>query len=284
VENSFLFFFYMMVECCKNNFDAYNGDNREYNRKPRKGRKVVMNYFRKKENKNERNNDRSVILNANTPFHVKEAYKTLRTNIMFSLPEEGCKVIAVTSPLPNEGKSTTILNLAITFSQTGNRVLLIDGDMRRTNTKRMVPCDTDVGLSDILAHFVKLEDAIEQSEYENFSIIYSGNIPPNPAELLSGEYMRHIIEILKEQYDYIFIDMPPINVVTDAAVVSSLAHGVILVVRHNISHKDELKEAVNRMRFVNAKLLGVVLNDKKLQTKQSYMRYGKYNRYKNYYE
>ena len=117
---------------------------------------MSIKFLHKRNENYDDNSVREVILNNNTPFHVKEAYKTLRTNVMFSLPERGCKVIAITSPLPSEGKSTTIFNLAITFSQTGNRVLLIDGDMRRSNTRRIAPCDTDIGLSDVLAHFVNL--------------------------------------------------------------------------------------------------------------------------------
>jgi capsular exopolysaccharide synthesis family protein len=221
------------------------------------------------------------LLSEHTAFHVKEAYKAMRTNVMFFVPNEGCKVIGVTSAVPSEGKSTTVLNLSITFAETGTKVLLIDADMRRPNIKKILNSGEGAGLSDVLARFVKAKEVIRPSGYENLDVIFSGNIPPNPVELLASDTMKDMIEELKAEYDYIFIDTPPINVVTDATVVSRLLHGIILIARENVSRKDEVAEAMNKLQFVNAKILGLVLNDKMYQSKRR-GRYGKYKHYYNY--
>ncbi len=238
--------------------------------------------FSSKETKVLNRSGKYVLLGDKTAFHVKEAYKAMRTNVMFSVPGEGCKVIGVTSAVPSEGKSTTVLNLAITFAETGSRVLLIDADMRRPNIKRILGAGEGAGLSDVLARFVKEEEAIASSGYENLDIVFSGNVPPNPVELLASENMKETIEKLGKSYDYIFIDTPPINVVTDATVVSRLLHGMILVTRENVSRKDETEEALNKLRFVNAKILGLVLNDKQYHSKRRGY-YGKYRQYKHHY-
>ena len=241
--------------------------------------------FNRKTNKKNDLEAKYTLLSGTTSFHVKEAYKAMRTNVMFSVPGDGCKVIGVTSAVPGEGKSTTVLNLAITFAQTGTRVLLIDADMRRPNIKRILSAGEGVGLADILAKFVTAEESIRPSGYDKLDVIFSGNVPPNPVELLASDNMQAMIDELKEQYDYIFIDTPPINVVTDATVVSRLLHGIILVARENKSKKDEVSEALNKLRFVNAKVLGLVLNDKMYQSKRGgyYGKYGKYSRYRHYY-
>ena len=236
--------------------------------------------FSKKEKNDKDLSVRYVLLGDKTAFHVKEAYKALRTNVMFSVPDEGCKVIGVTSAVPSEGKSTTVLNLAITFAETGTRVLLIDADMRRPNIKKILGAGEGAGLSDVLARFVRADETIRPSGYDNLDVLFSGNIPPNPVELLASDNMKDMIEDLKGSYDYILIDTPPINVVTDATVVSRLIHGIILVARENASKKDELVEALNKLQFVNAKVLGLVLNDKMYQSKRS----GRYGKYKHYYK
>jgi len=246
--------------------------------------KVIDRFFNKnKKDKEAKSGD--ILIGEKTSFHVKEAYKAMRTNVMFSVPDEGCKVIGVTSAVPSEGKSTTVLNLAITFAQTGTRVLLIDADMRRPNIKRILNVGEGIGLSDVLARFAKAKDAIHHTDYENLNVLFSGNIPPNPVELLASDNMQNMIGELKGSYDYIFIDTPPINVVTDATVISKLLHGIIIVARENVSKKDEVAEALNKLRFVNAKILGLVLNDKMYQSKRGgyYGKYGKYGRYKHYY-
>ena len=240
-------------------------------------------FFKRKDPKEKDISARYVLLGEKTAFHVKEAYKAMRTNVMFSVPGEDCKVIGVTSAVPGEGKSTTVLNLAITFAETGTRVLLIDADMRRPNIKKILGKGEGAGLSDVLARFIETKEAICPSGYENLDVIFSGNIPPNPVELLASDSMKSLIKDLKADYDYVFIDTPPINVVTDATVVSRLLHGIILVASENASKKDEVVEALNKLQFVNAKILGLALNDKIYQSKRS-RNYGKYRHYYKEYE
>jgi protein-tyrosine kinase len=221
---------------------------------------------------------KEILLNEESPFHVKEAYKALRTNVMFSVSANKGKVIGITSAVSGEGKSTTALNLAITFAETGSRVILIDADMRRPNIKRIMGVEAESGLAEVLARFSPLEDAIQTSPFKNLDILYSGATPPNPVELLGSKAMETLIEAFKGYYDYIFIDTPPVIVVTDATVLAKLLDGIILVVRENASKRDEVLYAVSKLQFVGAKVIGTVLNDKTFHAKRGYG-YGKYKSY-----
>lgn len=233
---------------------------------------------KKKRRKTGKQQVKDILLRDSTPFHVREAYKALRTNVMFSISADNGKVIGVTSAVPGEGKSTTVMNLAITFAEIGNKVILLDADLRRPNIRRITHAQAGTGLADILAKFVDVKDVIQSSIYENLDILYSGNMPPNPVELLGSGNMEALLSDLKERYDYIFIDTPPVNIVTDATVLSRFFDGLILVMREGTSKRDEVLYAVNKLQFVNAKVIGTVLNDKTFQAKKSY-RYGKYKSY-----
>ena len=241
-----------------------------------------MALFRKKQEENPDQNFRAkrrAILSDSSDFSVKEAYKTLRTNIHFSLPGTGCKKVCVTSGLPAEGKSITALNVAISFAETGKRVLLIDADLRRPTLARLLIENGDPGLSNILAGMCSEEDAIHKNQYPNLDMIFSGVIPPNPSELLGSPRMGKLLESLAEKYDYIFIDTPPVNVVTDACVISALLDGVLFVVRQNRSERDEVSRAVNQLKIAEAKLLGFVLNGVTAsggKNGNGYYRYGYY--------
>lgn len=201
------------------------------------------------------------LLNENTAFDVRESYREMRTNVMFSVTGEGSKVIAVTSSVASEGKSTTNFNLAITFAEMGARAIIIDCDMRRPNVGRLVGMHKKKGLSNYLINDAKLEDVIYKTEYDNLDVLLAGSIPPNPTELLASESMIKLIDKLKEEYDYVFLDTPPVTIVTDAAVISKFVDGIIIVSRQFISEKPLLKDAINKLKFVEAKIIGVVLND-----------------------
>lgn len=205
--------------------------------------------------------NRKRLLNQNTGFDVKESYKELRTNIMFSIPGEGCKKLLITSSVASEGKSTTNMNLAITVAETGAKVLLIDCDLRRPNIARLLGEKGDKGLSNILVNNCTVKSAVYNTKYPNLDVIFAGKIPPNPAELLSSEKMKETVERLSEEYAYIFFDTPPINLVTDAALISSLADGVVIVSRQFVTERKLLSQAVEKLKFVNAKIIGIVLND-----------------------
>lgn len=204
--------------------------------------------------------DRSQIILNNDDFYLREAYKALRTNVMFSLPDtKKSHVILVTSANPSEGKSTTSTNLAISFAELGIRTLLIDCDMRKPKIGRLFKMKNVAGLSDVL--FNKQNDGpvffrINNSE---LYILTAGTIPPNPSELLASNRMKHLIESLREKFEYIILDMPPVNIVTDAVVASPLADGILLAVRSNVSERGSVLRAMAQLERTNSKILGAVL-------------------------
>ena len=223
--------------------------------------------------------EKELILNETASFHVKEAYKAARTNTMFSIAGKGGKKIVVTSSFPGEGKSTTCLNLAITFAQTGSKVLVMDADLRKPTVHRKLDVQNTTGLAHLLGHFNEIDEVIVPSKYENLDVITSGHIPPNPAELLASETMETILDKLGEKYDYIFIDTPPLNVVTDATVLSKAVSGTVLVVRQGVTHHRDMQDALGKLEFANAKVLGMILHGVKENQKGYYGKYGKYSRY-----
>lgn len=202
------------------------------------------------------------ILSDDSEFIVNEAYKAARTNIMFSLhDEDGCKSIICTSAMPGEGKTTTCVNMAISFAQTGAKVILIDADLRKPKVGRYLEIEEHEGLSDYLGKFVKdVDSIINKVEGRNIDCITAGYIPPNPAELLGSEEMNTLLEKLGETYDYIFMDAPPVNVVTDAIVLSEKCTGVMLVVKENDTTHDMLNGAITSLKFANARIVGIIVN------------------------
>ncbi len=199
-------------------------------------------------------------LSARTPFRVVEAYKALRTKLQFSLAAaEGENTIIVSSASPNEGKSTTCANLAITFAQTGAKILIIDADLRKPTQQKIFRVDNSSGLSRLLAGFESLAESLKREVEPGVDLITAGPTPPNPAELLGSSNMDILLGKLKEHYDYILIDTPPVNVVTDAIVLSQKAAGVVLVAKHRQTTYEELQDAVETVKFAQANVLGVVI-------------------------
>jgi len=152
---------------------------------------------------------------------VAEAIRSLRTNIQFCNTDKIVKTICVTSCVPNEGKSTTTINLAISMAEAGRKVLHIDADMRKPKLYKDVAAKHNVGLSNYLSGMVDLKDAISETNYENLHVILCGPKPPNPAELLDTERFRLMLTALKDEYDYIIIDTPPLGSMIDAAIVAA---------------------------------------------------------------
>ncbi|MBE6915962.1 MAG: CpsD/CapB family tyrosine-protein kinase [Ruminococcaceae bacterium] len=237
--------------------------------------------FKKKANTTQRT---IVLLDDSTPFAVKEAYKAARTNLMFMFAEHEHKCVSVTSSFPGEGKTTTCANLAISFAQTGAKTLIIDGDLRKPRMHRMFSISSAPGITDVLGGFAKLEDAIYTTKYENLFVIPAGTIPPNPAELLASQSMKQLLEKLSGVYgfEYVFIDTPPINMVTDAAVVSQSLVGSIVVVKSGETNKESLKSAVLALEQAGTNILGFILNDVSLD-RYSY-KYGRGNAYQKDYQ
>lgn len=212
------------------------------------------------------------ILSANSPFSVSEAYKAARTNLMFMLAGEECKRVVFTSANAAEGKTTTCINMAITFAQTGSKTLIIDADMRKPRVHKNFKIQSSPGLSDKLGGFSNV-DCLYESGYDNLTIMPAGTIPPNPAELLSSKSMLLLLESLAKSFEYIFIDTPPVDVVTDAAALSRFINGVVLIARHGSSTKEGIKIAVTALKQAGAEVLGFILNDVEIENKYYYNKY-----------
>lgn len=213
------------------------------------------------------------------PFAVTEAYKSIRTNLLFLLRKEFGNVLAVTSANVGEGKTTTALNLAIAFSQLGKKVLLIDADLRRPTVYQKAKIPNDAGLSNVIAGFDSFETAVNHVR-EDLDILTAGKVSPYSSELLGSETFKELLDKLKGEYNYIIIDTPPINVVSDGLVVSALTDGLLFVVREKFTVKDEIAKAISAAEFANIKVLGAILNGTNGKHSSRYGKYG-YSKYQN---
>lgn len=193
-------------------------------------------------------------------FASIEAYNLLRTNLVFSMPDsDSGKVLGLTSPCPEDGKSTTSINLSYVLAEAGNKVLLIDADMRRPSLAKNIDLPMAPGLSNCLVENVS--NAIHVGVlHENLSILLSGDIPPNPSELIGSAKMKSFVEEMRAKYDYVIFDLPPVNAVSDPLIMSKNIDGMIMVVRHNHTRHRDISEAVRQLDLVGAKILGFVYN------------------------
>lgn len=221
------------------------------------------------------------VQNKKIPFAVVESYKAIRTNLSFLISSAKSNVVIVTSPNSGEGKSTTAANMAIAFSQLGERVLLIDADMRRASLHKKLKIDNIDGLSNILAGMAKVEDCIKQVN-ENFYFLPSGRIPPNPSELLSGPEFEAMLKKVSPAYGCVIIDTPPINVVSDTLVAAPHTAGIVLVVRDGITQNDDIKRVIDSAELANIKILGAVINGIKQSTGGGYGSDSRYNKSRYY--
>lgn len=190
-----------------------------------------------------------------------EGFRVLRTNLQFIDPDQQRKVFVVTSSLPEEGKTTTATNLAMTLAEGGERVALIEADLRRPKISTYLNLEGSVGLTTVLVGRVSLREAMQMpGEHSGLDVLSSGRTPPNPAELLKSQAMSSIIEELRGDYDIVLIDAPPLLPVTDAALLASQADGAILVVRHGKTTVDQVRAAAERLTSVGAAPVGVIFN------------------------
>lgn len=235
----------------------------------------------------------NVLVGGSISFAAAEAYKLLRTKLQFSFADEGgCRIIGVSSALSGEGKSLSASNLAYSTAQLGMRVLLIDCDMRRPSLAEKLPIKKSPGLSDFLTGQVGTDGLIQVCRIGGdgervFHAISSGRMPPNPMELLSSSKMERMLERLREGYDYIILDLPPVGEVGDALAAAKLTDGMLAVVRQNYCDRLALNSAIRQFEFVDAKILGVIFNCT-LEGSGSYGKkyYRRYYRryYKRYYK
>ena len=230
---------------------------------------------------------RAALFGKNISFTAAEAYKLLRTKLQFSFSDDSnCRVIGVSSSLSGEGKSLTSVNLAYTMAQLGKKVILIDCDMRRPTLADKLKIAKQPGLSSYLTNQSQLEELIQNCGFLKdetvFDAITAGQNPPNPVELLSSARMEKLLQLLKSNYDYIILDLPPVCEVSDAVAVAKKTDGILLVVRQNICDRNALTDTIQQFAFIDAKILGVVYNCvEETGGKGYYKKYynGKYRKY-----
>ena len=189
-----------------------------------------------------------------------EAYRVIRTSIQFAQAGKELKTLAVTSCMPNEGKSITVANLAVVLTQAGKSVLLLDCDMRNPTVHKNFNLSNKVGLSSCISMGTALSDAVQKTSIEGLYALTGGVIPPNPSELLGSEQMKNVLQRAKEQYDYVLIDTPPVMPVTDALIVSRFVDGMILVIASAEVKVEMARDVKNQLVNAGANILGVVLN------------------------
>lgn len=217
--------------------------------------------FRKKNKKSRKHEGVNLITYIDKISPISEQYRTIRTNIQYASIDKQLQTFVVTSSGAGEGKSTTAANLAIVFADTGKRTLLVDADLRKPSIAESFILDAHKGLSNLIADIdTGVENYIQHSDIPNLSILSSGIIPPNPSELLASQRMNLVIEKLKNHYEIIIFDMPPVSVVTDAQIMSSKVDGTILVVREGQTEKEGIAHAKNLLDRAQANILGVVYN------------------------
>lgn len=201
-----------------------------------------------------------------------EAIRTIKTNIKYSSADRNKKIILVTSSEAGEGKSTIAANLALSLSQDGKRVILIDGDLRRPSVHKKFRISALEGLTEVLIGEKDLEKAKVKID-NNLDVIPLGHIPPNPAELLASDKMEQILSTLREEYDYIIIDTNPLGIVADSQILSSKVDGVVLVAKYESTKKDNLITCKKLIDQVGGKIIGVVINRVKVKGNKYYYYY-----------
>ena len=239
-------------------------------------------------------NERRYMIGPGMNFAASEAYKLLRTNLMFSFSgAEQCRIIGMTSSFRGEGKSLTSINLAYALTETKKRVLLIEGDMRLPTMAARLNLKKSPGLSNLLVGLNSVGEAVQKytvplddGDVISVNVLVSGEIPPNPSELLGSERMQTLLGVLRERYDYIILDLPPVTAVTDAIVASRIVDGMVIVVRSGNAVRGALAETIRQLRLVNTRILGFTFNGA-TESGSAYYKgknYYKKNYYKSYYQ
>ncbi len=205
---------------------------------------------------------KNVLVGPDTPFAIGEAFKEIRTNMLYTARDVKCPVYAITSAFAHAGKSVLIANIAASFAELGKRALLIDADMRNPAQHKIFRTVRTNGLSEITAGIVEDYDSvILPTVAAGLDLIPAGHIPPNPSELLSSVNFEKLILAMQEKYDAIFLDFPPVGVVVDALIPTSLITGYVVAVRSRLDDRRVLAEALASLAGVDAKVLGFILND-----------------------
>lgn len=219
---------------------------------------------------------RKLVTVSDTRSIISEQFRTIRTNITFSRPDEELKTILVTSSTSGEGKSTTAANLGVVFAQEGKRVLIIDGDLRKPTLHQTFKTFNKMGLSNVLVRKATFNEAIQETFIVGLYVLTSGPIPPNPAELLSSTAMDTLIQDTKKDFDIIIFDAPPLLIVSDAQILSNKCDGTLLIANSGVVEKEVIQKATAILTASQAKILGVVLNNYVSPSNKHYYDYYSY--------
>lgn len=204
-----------------------------------------------------------------SPFD--EAFRNLRTNIQFSAIDKELKTLVITSTNPSEGKTSIATNLAMSFAQNGEKVILVDCDMRNPSVSKHIDINQPKGLTNILVN--KEDPHTVMVQHEGVDIIFAGPVPPNPAELIGSKSMEMLLEKLKREYDYVLLDTPPAGMLTDGAILSSSADGTILVIAEGETERADLGRTIEQIKNVGGNIIGVVMNKVKSVKSSNYGKY-----------
>ncbi|TXC92428.1 CpsD/CapB family tyrosine-protein kinase [Metabacillus litoralis] len=199
---------------------------------------------------------------SNPSSEIAEQFRTIRTNIQFSSIDIQHKTLIITSPSSNEGKTTSAINLAISISQQGERVLLIDANLRKPKLHISFNLKESYGLTDVLMGRLPLEEAVFQTQIGKLEVLTSGIIPPNPTEIIGSKAMSYFLKDIKEEYDTVIFDCPPVLETTDTKLLAGQCDGVIMVLKSGKTDREKAVEANRLLHLVRAKVLGVILNEK----------------------
>ncbi|MFQ6109999.1 MAG: polysaccharide biosynthesis tyrosine autokinase, partial [Candidatus Aminicenantales bacterium] len=215
---------------------------------------------------------------------ISEDYRTVRTSILLSHAEHPPKTIAFTSALPKEGKTATVANLAVSFSQLQERVLAVDSDLRKPRLHRIFKVKNAGGLSGYLTGKIPIEQAVQKTNIQNIWLIPSGPLPPNPSELLNSRRMKEFLEEMKKGFDVILLDSPPVLAVIDPVIIGSYVDSVVFIVQGGKTTRKPFLQAVEELERAKARIIGVMFNEVKMKKQGYYEPYYKYYRYRYYYE
>ena len=215
-----------------------------------------MKLFTKKKKVDSAPDKAKNVITSDSKFAIVEGYKIARTNLIFSLTAQENNCVAITSWSKGEGKSTATVNLAISFAKMGKRILLIDTDLRRPNLHNLLKLKNETGLTDLIARIGDFKSVIHRDVVSCLDVLTSGAIPPNPSELLASPTFAELMDKVKEEYDYVIMDTPPLGVVADTLLLKDFVGGYVLVVRERITTHGDIERALQNIHLADSRVLG----------------------------
>lgn len=213
---------------------------------------------------------------------VSEAFRNMRTNVLFSDIDNEIQVLAITSSGGSEGKTTILANYGVALCQSGKRVLIVDCDLRKPQVHRRFELNNAKGLTNLLLKEIPVIEGIQKTEVPNLFVISAGPIPPNPSEILASRRMADLVAELKLNFDYVLLDAPPLGMVTDAAVLNPVVEGYVILVSLGVANRDGVFNVVDTLKKINANIIGIVAN--KVPVSKRFSKYGYYGAYGYYGE